>query len=312
VLGVAAAGWIVGHEQAHPLAQRSAAAAEVRLAEFDADLQLLDGAGQPLAAGTPLAAGASLLTRQGSALLAFPSGAEARVARLTQLRVRAAGAELFLARGQVDVEVPRLTEPVEFSVQTPDALVVVHGTHFSVRVDPDAHAGAVTHVAVSRGLVAVEAGGEQSWLHAGDEWPPAATPQPAGQTRTAPVEPHLAEPAPGVEAPRPVRSNAGFRQQTRLDQHSLATENRVFAAAMARRKAGDLAGALQEIEHLLARYPRSVLVQEARVEQFRLLHGLGRFAEAARQARSYLGDYHDGYAREEAREVALDEPGGGD
>jgi hypothetical protein len=44
------------------------------------------------------------------------------------------------------------------------------------------------------------------------------------------------------------------------------------------------------------------------VERFRLLRRLGRHSEAAREARSYLGDYHDGYARDEARGVALENP----
>ena len=66
---------------------------------------------------------------------------------------------------------------------------------------------------------------------------------------------------------------------------------------MAKRKAGELSAALSELESWLARYPDSVLQQEARVERFRLLASLGRSAEAARAARSYLGDYPDGYAR---------------
>jgi hypothetical protein len=44
------------------------------------------------------------------------------------------------------------------------------------------------------------------------------------------------------------------------------------------------------------------------VEQFRLLARLGRSREAARAARSYLGDYADGYAREEARDLVLGSP----
>ncbi|MEO8181684.1 MAG: FecR family protein [Deltaproteobacteria bacterium] len=320
VLGVAVGGWVVGHEQARPLAQPPVAAAldavaEVRLAESEGDLQVLDGAGQSLALGTSLRVGATLTTQNGAALLAFPSGAQAHALPLTQLRVRAAGADrqesLFLARGEIDVEVPRLTEPVEFSVQTPDALVVVHGTQFNVRVDPDAAAGAHTHVAVRRGLVSVQSGSELSWLRAGQEWPPAASPQAAEPAQLAPVEP-TEPPAPtrraqAVETRRDARATA-LRRHSRPDRHSLAAENRVFASAMAKHKRGDLSGALLEIEHLLARYPSSLLVQDARVERFRLLHGLGRVAEAAREARSYLGDYRDGYARDEARDIAMEQP----
>jgi hypothetical protein len=77
---------------------------------------------------------------------------------------------------------------------------------------------------------------------------------------------------------------------------------------LAKHKAGDLSGALQDIERLIDQYPDSLLMQEARVEHFRLLHRLGRSSEAAREARNYLGDYHAGYAREEARGLALERP----
>jgi hypothetical protein len=278
-------------------------------------LQVLDGAGQSLVPGTALRVGATLTTQNGAALLAFPSGAQAHALPLTQLSVRAAGADrhetLFLARGEIDVEVPRLKEPVEFSVQTPDALVVVHGTQFNVRVDPDAAAGAHTQVAVRRGLVSVQSGSELSWLRAGQEWPPVASPQAAEPAQLAPAEP-TEPPAPGrrsraVETRGDARA-AALRRPTRPDLHSLAAENRVFASAMAKHKSGDLSGALLEIERLLARYPSSLLVQDARVERFRLLHGLGRITEAAREARSYLGDYRDGYARDEARDIAMEQP----
>ena len=43
-----------------------------------------------------------------------------------------------------------------------------------------------------------------------------------------------------------------------------------------------------------------MLLQEAEVERFRLLSRLGRTREAARHARQYLGQYREGYARDEA------------
>jgi hypothetical protein len=315
VLGVAAGGWLVGQERTTPTAPALAALTGVRLVESEGDLLILDSAGQPRAATEWLAAGASVETLQGKVTLEFPSGARARAAGVTRVGVKEAGSErresLVLARGEVDVEVPRLDQPVEFSVQTPDALVVVHGTRFSVQVDPDGPAGASTHVAVTRGLVAVHAGGGEVWLRAGQEWPSAVPP--AAVEPSQPSEP----PATRLDTPRvPALERRSVQRASALrarrpvlaDAHSLAAENRVFAAAMAKHKAGDLSGALLEIERLLRLYPDSLLVQEARVERFRLLHGLGRDAEAAREARSYLGDYHDGYAREEARGIALEQP----
>jgi hypothetical protein len=56
---------------------------------------------------------------------------------------------------------------------------------------------------------------------------------------------------------------------------------------------------------LLQRFPGSPLVPDARVERFRALQRLGRTEEAARSARQYLAEQPDGFAREEARDVAL-------
>lgn len=295
---------------AQPVAQAPAPPPAVMLAESEGDV-LLDGTGQPSAGAAPLAVGAAIETRAGIATLVFASGARANVARSTRVAIDAAGPErheaLSLTRGEVDVEVPKLAQPVEFSVGTPDARVVVHGTRFTVRVDPDARSGPLTRVAVTRGLVSVQSGGEQTWLRAGEQWPAPA----------APAEAPVLEPAPSRAAPaseerqieqtlrRAARVSA---QRARAPRHSLAAENRVFAAAMAKHKAGDLSGALQDIERLIHQYPDTLLLQEARVERFRLLRRLGRRSEASREARSYLGDYHDGYARDEARSVALEAP----
>jgi len=65
------------------------------------------------------------------------------------------------------------------------------------------------------------------------------------------------------------------------------------------------ADALQELDGLERAFPRSVFGQELVVERFRLLVHLGRQREAARVARSYLGDFPTGYAVPEAREIAL-------
>jgi TolA-binding protein len=171
-------------------------------------------------------------------------------------------------------------------------------------------------VAVTHGIVSVQAGSKEVWLRAGERWPAALAP--AAPTDAA--APEAFAPAPGepgldqlpadsdervvLPAKRPAPR---ARPQRRVDP-SLARENRAFAAAMARRNAGELSQALSELERWLDRYPDSVLQQEARVEQFRLLARLGRSHEAARAARSYLGDYPDGYAREEARDLVLGSP----
>jgi outer membrane protein assembly factor BamD (BamD/ComL family) len=88
-------------------------------------------------------------------------------------------------------------------------------------------------------------------------------------------------------------------------ESTLAQENAIYAGALARARAGDVNRALVDLEALQRDFPRSPLVQNARVEHFRLLHESGNKARAAREARRYLSDYPNGFARAEARRIAL-------
>ena len=316
VVGVGLGSRMLSRDRARIEAHNRAATAEAApgalvLAETEGVLQVLDARGQPLARAARLGAGDGLETRAGAATLTFPSGAQVRAASLTHLAIQSPGLErreaLALDHGSVEVEVPKLPQPVEFSVQTPDARVVVHGTHFTVQVDPSSHTGTLTRVVVERGLVEVLAGGVQSWVKAGEQWP--AAPESAAVERALPpVDTEPAELAPAPASPSVRRSAQSSQRRSATGRRSLAIENRLLAAALAKHKAGDLAGALQDIDRVIEQHPGSLLMQEMRVERFRLLHRLGRSSEAAREARSYLGDYRDGYAREEARSLALEQP----
>jgi hypothetical protein len=309
VVGVAFGGWLIGRGDGS--ARRAEMASSgVKLLHALGPMLITDAAGQPLSPGARLGAGTALSTADGRAELAFASGARTRVSERTDLRISEVSARetLQLARGRVDVEVPHRPAPAVFSVKTPDALVVVHGTSFSVAVDPLA-AGIQTSVAVARGVVAVHSGGKEVRLVAGERWPAIEV------SAAAPAEDHASEPitAQASEtstAPPPAKSRAARQAARRAAaaESALSEENELFAAAMAEKKAGDFASALRKVESFLSRYPRSVLLQEAEVERFRLLSRLGRTREAARHARQYLGEYRDGYARDEAREVALGEP----
>jgi hypothetical protein len=316
VLAVATGGWWIGRQGGAVVAQVSG----VELQRAEGDVRVHDASGRVLASGDPLPFGATVEARSGSFELTFPSGAHAQGGSATRMSVGEAGSQrresLLLARGSVEVEVPRLTQPIEFAVDTPDARVVVHGTRFRVQVDPSAPPGASTQVAVTHGIVSVQAGSKEVWLRAGERWPAVLAPAVPADA-AAPEAPAVDPLAPELQQ-EPVDSDESVasqgkrpaprsRLQRRVDP-SLAQENRAFAAAMARRNVGELSQALSALERWLVRYPDSVLQQEARVEQFRLLDRLGRSREAARAARSYLGDYRDGYAREEARDLVLGSP----
>jgi outer membrane protein assembly factor BamD (BamD/ComL family) len=79
----------------------------------------------------------------------------------------------------------------------------------------------------------------------------------------------------------------------------------LLAAARKASLAGSYALAIAELERLLTLYPSSTLAQNARVEHFRALKHLGRSAEARSAALRYLSDYPSGFARDEARALAL-------
>jgi hypothetical protein len=119
-------------------------------------------------------------------------------------------------------------------------------------------------------------------------------PAPAKVTAEA-VESSLAV-APPVPAERAAPPPASKREEDR----QLEAVNRLFADARRARRDGRDAEALVLLDQLVARYPHSVLAQEAAVERFRALARLGRGAEASRAARSYLARYPGGFGSEEA------------
>jgi hypothetical protein len=334
VLGVAFGGWLVG--RGDKIAERSLLeSAGVRFVAVRGAPLVTDVAGHVLSAGASLGAGAELQTREGRVELAVESGAHTEVSERAELRIAEVGSmgreTIVLRRGRVDVEVPKRVAPGVFSVKTPDALVVVHGTRFSVDVDP-LRRGMQTRVEVTRGVVAVQSEGKEVRLLAGEGWPSDAVqaapqsartdlPQAALEARAAVVEglgpqsslqqrskPQMKRAVPAHAAKRRAAVPSRPVAQSNAPAHELSEENRLFASAMEQKKTGDLSRALRGVEFFLARYPGSVLRQEAEVEQFRLLRRLGRSREAARRARQYLGDYREGYARDEARDIALESP----
>ena len=233
--------------------------------------------------------------------------------------------------GRVEIEVPKLPAGHTFSVRTPDAVVTVHGTSFSVEVTKSAApGGTTTTVIVKRGVVSVLHEGQEAVLYAGMEW---------SSSGELPVAVASAEPRGRPVGPPPIKArspspslsqaqDASRRlDRTRVDSTpatpsaapapeppsrsaDLATQNALFSEAQLARKQGDRAGALKLLDDLVRRYPAAPLSEDAHVETFRALAELGDRAGAAREARRYLTLYRNGFARDEARALAL-EPGTG-
>ncbi|HEY3667916.1 MAG TPA: FecR domain-containing protein [Polyangiaceae bacterium] len=212
---------------------------------------------------------------------------------------------LDLEQGLVTLQVEKLPPGLGLSVQTPDARVTVHGTRFSVRVTPRTAAGTVTVVDVSEGRVEVYNRGQAVFLGAGEHW---------SSERTAPEQPIASGPASSLvghaasssASASPSGAATLARQRAaRTLESTLAEENRLYTQALAHAGAGEVSPALAALASLIQRYPRSPLAQNARVDRFRLLQQSGSRSAAAQEARRYLSEYPNGFARGEARSLAL-------
>lgn len=266
-------------------------------------------------AGTRLRGGEELETFDGAALELRIDRGEVRLGAMSRLEVLAPTAKerrLRLGVGTVDVDVPHLGRSSErFVVETPSVDVVVVGTAFSVDVGGSVERRE-TNVNVRRGTVWIFAHGDRlAVLKAGDSWSSEAKPSAAGREAQSPTAPTVAAAAPiEAAAPKPARKLAGAADvrgaaaPKEIATGSLAEENRLFEAGLAARNAGDDGRAADAFGTLLARYPRSVLSEQALAERFRALSRAGRTALAITAARRYLAAYPQGVARGDAERIA--------
>jgi ferric-dicitrate binding protein FerR (iron transport regulator) len=287
-----------------------------------------DGVGHVLPdgaeSGVALSEGYGVRTNEGTATLGFPSGAQATVAHESSLKITAARVNeaLFLASGGVEVEVPKLDPKRGFSVETPDARVTVHGTHFTVKVESTT-SGPRTHVDVAHGIVSVQHDGHEVFLTAGQSWPKAVAAEPpelAAPLAGAPEASPAGESAPDAGGEEEAAPSApadgsqgkhganGHPSRRKLDSRELADLNERFARAMTLKKNGEPQKALRVLDKLARRYPGSPLAQELRVERLRLLRAVGRSRAASIEAARYLREYPNGYAAAEARELVPERP----
>jgi len=133
--------------------------------------------------------------------------------------------------------------------------------------------------------------------------PPSRAPTPRGPTQLHPAgRVETAVEGRAYHGPTPGKVHRGATPAA--DDPELAMQNRVFADAMNARARGDLGGAVRLLDDFLVRYPASVLAEDAHVERFRALAGMGDHRGAARAARAYLAAYGGGFARDEARRLA--------
>jgi FecR protein len=255
-----------------------------------------------------LAADEALATEGGAAELQLPSHAELAMRPHSTVRwqpdaVRGAGGEhLRLERGVVSLRVPKLAAGQSLSVATGDTLVEVHGTEFSVELVGGAGRAPSTRVTVVEGVVSVTRAAERVTLTAGQSWSSDAA---KGHGHAVATDTSVAVPSASTEAapssaPSPVQGVAPGSARP----SDLAEQNSLFLSAREARNNGNITLAVQRLEALMQRYPRSELAHNARVEHFRILESAGRLGEARASARRYVGQYPKGFARAEAEKLA--------
>jgi len=268
---------------------------------------------QPLGAHASLGSGQRVETpAHGGASLQLSTGTALELAGQTAFRVDSQGAvqRFSLQHGALSAHVAKLTGSQRFIIDTPDAEVEVRGTRFRLRVLDAAEscgAGTRTRLEVTEGVVEVRASGQVISVKVGQVWPadcslqpeqPAPVPTEAAALVHAPLAASKPDTVGGVAA---VNTSPG---QTAAERASALTpQNDLFAEGVARRRQGDVSGALRAYQELLNRFPGSPLAENAMVERMRVLDGS---AAARAEAKRYLARYPRGFAAEEARKLAIE------
>jgi hypothetical protein len=205
----------------------------------------------------------------GALALAFPSGTHADVAVSSHVMIDFLVTEeaMSIDRGSMLV-----TATHDFRIQATAIEIDVHaGATFEVKII-DGH----PHVRVDAGEVVVKHDGTSEIVRAPNSWP---TPGTAHATHTPAI--------------------------VRRDPSTLAEQNELLQTALDARRRGDDGAAIGSLDKLIAKYPASPLIQDARVERMRAYERSGRHADAVAEAVRYLADFPSGYAREEAKAIAV-------
>lgn len=292
-------------------------AAQASLLRVTGDVELRASANEPSRSGRvgmQLEPEVELRTASGSsAALALATGAHVSIGpsalvQLPEAPERTPAERIRLGAGHIALSVPPLPAGRTLAVVTSNTTVTVRGTRFSVDV-VFTSGELVTSVAVEKGRVEVESSGRHAWLGPGDHWS-SRTAAPASTTAGGTEVPE----APLVLTPaRPVAAAPGARPSSTpapVEQSSLAEENRLFEQALRKAQAGSARDALADFDRFVREHPRSPLTQAVRVERLHVLQQLGEQAQAAREARRYLTDYPNGFARDDAKGIALFGVGG--
>ncbi|HSS39143.1 MAG TPA: FecR family protein [Polyangia bacterium] len=230
----------------------------------------LTRSGEPpraLSSGEPWRTGDRLRAAAAPVELSAGDGTSLTVAANSDVHLLRADDErwLRLASGAVSVHVAKLKAGERFVIVTPDAEVEVRGTRFKVDVVPavaDCGGGTVTRVSVEEGVVEVRGPSGDTRVPAGAQWPSGCD-QPRLPAARAPHARARAT-APRAVAVRPAVSSDA-------PSSTLATENDLFASALRAGRDGNRRQAIELLDLLLNRFPRSPLHASAAAARERLI-----------------------------------------
>jgi TolA-binding protein len=161
--------------------------------------------------------------------------------------------------GRVDVSVPHVPgESRRVEVITPDSIVKVRGTVFSVEVN-EINGTSVTRVGVTRGSVGIENSGRVHIVNAGEQW---SSPHQSTDNPTEALQPQN-NPEDSDDSDL-LQANAAARPTA--ERSSLKDQNQLFSRALQAQRRGNHRLAVQLYSSLLKRYPDSPLAPTAKTE----------------------------------------------
>lgn len=180
---------------------------------------------------------------------------------------RTGATKIQLSRGLVNCSVDPAGKGPKLAVVTPDAVVEVKGTIFSVEVADDGGSSR-SCVRVQRGLVSVTRGGRVEQVGAGQS---SGCDEAKAASLEAQVEPVKPVDAQLAEGPFPTSRKPAvraFAEESSLP--ALAVQNSLFARALAAERQGDLVEAESQLSALLQRFPNSPLLADAEAARDRI------------------------------------------
>ena len=184
---------------------------------------------------------------------------------LTEIEPARTSTSVTLQQGRLAVRVPHLGAGRAFSVVTPSATVVVHGTAFVVEVTKANDGQTRTCVRVTEGTVSVRHAGGERWVSAIGSWG-------CDDSQTSTASERTASAAPPSEAESPMSPNSPRVTAGPSERSTLGVEARLLQTALGAERRGDFDLAEKTLSSLLSTYPNSVVAPDARAALARVRH----------------------------------------